>query len=68
MFFINWQDQTKFEIDCQYRALHEIVSYINFLSYELRILFKFQLQKEPFKNEIEWEGSQIIGHGRIKLK
>jgi len=24
MFYINWSDQTRAEIDCQYRGLHEI--------------------------------------------
>lgn len=27
MFYVNWSDQTCQEIDCQYRALSEIVSF-----------------------------------------
>lgn len=26
MFYVDWKEQTCREIDCQYRALHEIVS------------------------------------------
>jgi hypothetical protein len=32
MFFINWNEQTKAEIDCQYRALHEIVRFDAFMT------------------------------------
>jgi hypothetical protein len=28
MFYLDWENQTSFEINCQYRGLNEIVNYI----------------------------------------